>query len=229
LQNQVVEHLERENCAGEWNADLLRVREKSGTRLARILLPYKLLSSYFSTLRDGIELVLQRLSAPEQLRETSLLLGVRHWRPVDWELDEYAQERVFEHGQTIASVREQLAELVGVDVAHVGLSKLPPKLDPYAIATGNWDPQEDRTLGGSPWYLKTGDVIVWKDVRDANKHDVSGMKSSSYGDGRVGGGGPGLSIEFYSAALEQQEEDALARILKESEETARREEEARQQ
>ena len=60
----------------------LRLRDKAGNTMGKVLRDDAVLRSCFTTLEDGKTLVVQVLDAPERVTRRDLLVAVRVWRPL---------------------------------------------------------------------------------------------------------------------------------------------------
>ena len=177
--------------------ELVRLRTKTGkTTLGKILLNTKSIRDQIVNLRDSLELVVQPISAPDQFNdETELLLGVRVWLPNRWRLSQKHTEIIVPKDTMVSALQQRLAEQLNIPVAHLELTKLPLRNDPFGIAGSNWQPAPDTILSKSPWYLRTGDHIVVKDARRADRFSLR-VDPNQYRDTFE----TGVQIRFYDAS-----------------------------
>ncbi|MDP2435078.1 MAG: hypothetical protein Q8P67_05000, partial [archaeon] len=178
-------------------APLLRLRTKTGrSTFGKILSNAKSIREQVLNMRDSIEFVVQQISTPDTYDdESEMLLGVRVWLPNRWRLSKRREEVVVPKDMTVAALQELLALKLTVPPAVLQLTKLPFRTDPFGIAGSNWAPVPDNVLSKSPWYLRTGDTIVVKDSRRADRFNLQLDPSSERGSFETG-----VQIRFYDAS-----------------------------
>mmetsp|Transcript_7686 Transcript_7686/g.18713 ORF Transcript_7686/g.18713 Transcript_7686/m.18713 type:complete len:1339 (-) Transcript_7686:66-4082(-) len=176
------------------DASLIRVRDKKGKEIGKALCDDSALKKALPRLTDGKEIVVQMLSAPETVSESSIIIQVRHW---DFEENHVhaAREMVISKKASCDELRHQILSVMpevnsvasdaSGDVGHasegdspsseaasvrVGLAKASafgPPLDSAGAARLKWNDgnAETRAVCEAPWSLRDGSILVVRDER----------------------------------------------------------------
>ncbi len=167
-------------------ASLIRIRDRLENSLTNIWYADRTLKQNCPGARDFYPLVVQSLSAPEQVRSTDLLISLRHWRPSRLELspaDELALPRTLK----VSELRQRIADRLNVELSHmtsdpasvpiltgsdVELAVAAPHelRDLSLMPSLAWSAKlsEFATLSGAPWRLRHGDTVCYK-LKGADK------------------------------------------------------------
>lgn len=174
---------------------LLRFRTKTGrTTLGKILTNSKSIREQVVSIRDQMEFVVQRINSPDVFdEETEFLLGLRKWLPNRWRLSKHRKELILPKDTTIEHVREIASREWDIPIDCLQVTKLPIRSDPTTIASLNWEQPGDLVLSRSPWYMRTGDSLVVKDVRKPNRYNLKELTRRETFE-------EGISIQFYDAS-----------------------------
>ena len=159
----------------------IRWREKRGNRPGKVLLSSgSLLSTFSGTLQDDFELFIQILNSPNDPVDSNekVLLHAIRWNSSSWSTDKKKFEIVIPTNSCVRDAKEYLSHQCGIPIESVQLVKSPPKIQevvnncPISIAVLNWNTPEHISLTKSPWYLKNGDNILFRDSRDPEKEEI---------------------------------------------------------
>lgn len=179
----------------------IRLCERMSSKLSRVLLgDARRLSEVLPHLRDGYEIVAQCVAVPDVLGEDDILLHLKRWNKdgcgaVQKGIDELVVAKTW----TLHQVKCAVADRFGLHVDKVLLSKpmrsllaqLATVLE--AIQSLNWDVDMASICSKSPWYLSTGDLLLWKCTDDPERHLE--FIESMYSGGSTGGGGAARAPE----------------------------------
>ncbi len=175
------------------NGEYVRLCERNGYRCARVLLgDARYMWDVCPHMRDGFELVIQYTHMPDNLGFDDMIVHLKRWnRDGSGQLQQGADELVVPKNSTLFQVRELVAAHAGLPAERVVLSKpfrsLLAQLSTVleAIQSVNWDVDLQCVASKSPWYLTSGELIMYKDKADVEK--MSEFVNSIYSGG--GGGG----------------------------------------
>eukprot|EP01113_Clastostelium_recurvatum_P032973 TRINITY_DN4306_c0_g1_i6.p1 TRINITY_DN4306_c0_g1~~TRINITY_DN4306_c0_g1_i6.p1 ORF type:complete len:1027 (-),score=234.69 TRINITY_DN4306_c0_g1_i6:35-3115(-) len=151
----------------------LRVREKLGSRMGKILRTNKSLKQNLPNVKDGSELIIQVLDAPEDLQNDDMLLEVVRFRPSALRVADMLSEKaelVVPNASTapISGLLPLLSQVsrnpqIGPSLVQVTKPMRFMLADPFCLFSLNWEVDTDRTITQSPWYMTDGDIIAYKD------------------------------------------------------------------
>lgn len=163
-------------CGAPVAPECVRLRELLGEKIGAILLGDDvslgdaLLPAYRT--RDRLDLAVELLPGPEPLRPGQLLLSAFEWRAAGPDGHEGIGRRLELVVQRSDTKRTLLARLAAeanagnaVDVAKVYYTT--QLASEAAVAALSWDVAEDASLTASPWYLRDGDLVVFRDAAAA--------------------------------------------------------------
>lgn len=156
----------KEKTGWEW----VRLRERRGTKVTSILVDSDTLKEAVSALKDGSEVVAEKIDRQEYLTKGQLLLELRGWNPNTWELTEI-KEIVVDKTATVDDILNLVSKQENIEVKFIQIAK-PIRFhltEPAMIYGLNWEVDFARVLTKSPWYLVDGDSLYWKDTRVQEK------------------------------------------------------------
>ena len=159
----------------------LRWREKLGKRAGRVILPHlSIFDNMKSALQDTTEIAIQlpneNQNAFNQLendKENSLFVQLRRWNPSTWLISPEKIEIAINRETTGKELKIILNSLFDLPEHNIQIAKSPLKLyqtskEEFSVALLNWEVPDFHVLANSPWYLKDGECVLFKDARETN-------------------------------------------------------------
>lgn len=152
--------------------DRVRVREKIECRLGTAMKRGKTLKQTVSALRDGVELALQVVDedAKAELDEAEMVLETRHFCPATMELKR-GEELGLLKDSSVLALRTVIGAKYDVPVQFVAVAK--PFKHQLGVVSSllslNWELYDDAVITKSPLYLRDGDLMLWRDLREIPK------------------------------------------------------------
>eukprot|EP00697_Spironema_sp_BW2_P014547 gnl/Spiro4/499_TR279_c0_g1_i1.p1 gnl/Spiro4/499_TR279_c0_g1~~gnl/Spiro4/499_TR279_c0_g1_i1.p1 ORF type:complete len:1040 (-),score=324.70 gnl/Spiro4/499_TR279_c0_g1_i1:25-3087(-) len=190
----------------------MRLREKYGCKATKVYQDQQSVRLAVFSLFDGREMTVQKLETPETWTDDNLLLGLQSWYPSEFGLG-VRKEIVIPSRTTMAELRELVRVQSGLPAEHILICKAPyyyAKIEKDQIPRTPWDQCiqasfQTTPVNSAPWYLRDGDVILFKDNRDPER-STSDYVSDYYGYG------PAISASY---TYERPKEKALKILSKE--------------
>jgi len=171
LKARVRKHLSRDNLDLPWNR--IRIREKVDGRLGAAMRQGKSLKQAISAIRDGVELALQVIedaTTKVEFQEDEMILEMRRFCPDIMELKS-GEELILGKDSSVLALRSAVAANHAVPVEYIVVAK------PFkhqlglvsSLLTLSWEVNDDALITKSPLYLRDGDLMLWRDLRDVPK------------------------------------------------------------
>lgn len=153
---------------------LMRLREKANGRLTRALTSGKTLKDNVKAIRDGKALVVQRTLMPEKITDTTLLINLRWWHPIEQRLGSTQEVAFCQTMKVQTDLKQKLSEASRIPVEHIRICRpFVWKLKDLENMPGlGWDETgitAETTLVDKPWRLRNGDCLVYKDNREPER------------------------------------------------------------
>jgi len=149
----------------EW--EHVRLREKRGYRAANIFVDGTTLKGSVMTLKDGSEVIVEKLDQPEHLQKNQILLYIQKFNQQTWEISP-RKEFILDKTATIGDVLNLVSEQEKIEAKFIEIAKpiRSHMTDPAIIYGLNWDIDLARILTRSPWYIVDADTLYWRDIRE---------------------------------------------------------------
>ncbi len=157
----------------------VRISEKMGTKLSRTVLgdDDMLVEKAIPHIRDGFELCCETMAEKDTFGPDDFILHVKRWnKEGSGLLQQGCDQMVVSRTATIQQIKNGIAGRFGVPVERVMLSKpfrsLLAQLSTVleAVQSVHWDVDAESIAAKSPWYLSNGELVMWKDKQDVEKH-----------------------------------------------------------
>ena len=156
----------------------VRISEKIGVKLSRTVLGDELtVEKAIPHLRDGFELCVESVDGPDKMSGDDFVLHVKRWNKDGSGLVQTGCDQlVVSRTETIQQIKLKIATMFQLPVERVMLSKpfrsLLSQLSTVleAVQSVHWDVDPESIAAKSPWYLSNGELVLWKDAQDAEKH-----------------------------------------------------------
>jgi hypothetical protein len=128
-------------------------------------------------IRDAFELCCETMAEKDTLGPDDFILHVKRWnKDGSGLLQQGCDQMVVSRTATIQQIKYAISDRFGVPVERVMLSKpfrsLLAQLSTVleAVQSVHWDVDPESIAAKSPWYLSNGELVMWKDKEDAEKH-----------------------------------------------------------
>merc|ERR1712087_358533 len=138
-------------------------------------LPGLTLKQNCENIDDGSKFCLQKLEKEEKLTENDRVVKIQQWFPGNKYLGLW-EEAVLDEKMTISDLKIFLAEKAATpcDPNDVRVAKQQYMDGDSHIQNLPWGeyhlkPLNEKTIGGKPWSISSGDYIIYKDTNQANK------------------------------------------------------------
>jgi len=191
--SKFVNALETLKEAKESSSKCLRWRQKKGFKAGQVLLSSKSLKESLSEdLQDGFEFYVEILNSPTDplVHSDFTVFNIIQWHSSSWTVSEKMLPVVLSQDSCLRDVKEYIEKHLEIPVDCVQIVKCPPRVNeiasncPISIAVLNWNTPEHIQIMKSPWYLKHGDTLLFKDARAPEKEDIDPeLKSALLADG----------------------------------------------
>lgn len=187
----VAERMRAEGKGGDAvDVGRLRLRDRLSDHPGKIFHREGAVRDYVTVWRDGMQIAVEMLDAPEELVPGQLGLYVQRWNPSSFTVGPRAEVAVSEKA-TLVEMKEIFAAHSGIaaedlEVLHcnmfngLDLLELPrekwedlAKKKPYTSYSNSYSSpapgSQSCTVGASPWYCKDGALFLIKDTSEQEK------------------------------------------------------------
>ena len=175
--------------------NLFCIREKKGNRVGKCLIhQLSLLENFDNDLQDDLELFIQIIddnnSYLSSITKDQMIFYAVKWNSSSWSVSDNKFEIILPKNPTLFDCKQILALQSNISTSFIQIVKSPPRINdivencPISIAVLNWNTPEHISLTGSPWYLKEGDYLLFKDSSEPEKEDIDPeLKAALISDG----------------------------------------------
>jgi hypothetical protein len=225
----------------------VRLRERSGQNLTGLLLDCRTLDAALSSrIVDNKEIVVELLDEAEFAEEGALLLHVHRWFPDTAKLEPAKSEIAVTAMTTFGDLKKRLAASSVVPAEAIVFAKLGAfgsrapeqiaKLEHFGkrkegagdVRYGCKQPSDGSQLAGTPWRLRSGATLLWKDGRVDEALLSEGEGPAATSSERGDGYRAEIAFRIYTPEEQRQREEERRR-RKEALDAQIREAEARAQ
>jgi hypothetical protein len=164
-------------------------RIKVGKRAGRVIARTVALCDVILSLKDGTELAIQARHSwsASDITDQSLLLQVRRWSPREWLVSKHKHELLITKQTTVHDLKLLLAEQYSQAADMISVARAPANvdhLDGVQVALLSWNMPDHCVLGRSPWYLKDGECLLWKDRSEPDAIEIDpALRAAAEGRG----------------------------------------------
>jgi len=170
---------------------MMRIREKLLSRLTKLWVDGLPVRQNAPGHKDFKEIALQQTLVEEKLTEDHVLLNIRQWHPNDKRLGTNEELAVLKTS-SIGELKVLLSQLHAINAEDVRLVKPRPYLikDTANIPGLDWFGQnvtDDTVIGSSPWSVRHGDIVLFKDnsIPEVRKSPSSSPSSVTFNPSAV--------------------------------------------
>ena len=157
--------------------ELIYWRIKAGRRAGKVILENVSLKELLgSALQDGIEIALQ-ITTNRKLQAGEMIIQGRKWNSSSWTVGDQSLDLIIPSDASIREVKFAISEQVAIPAENIEMIKCPVRLndmlkDPISIVLLNWGLPEHLTISQSPWYLKDGESVLFRDRTEPEKEEI---------------------------------------------------------
>ena len=156
----------------------IRLSEKMGTKLSRVVLgASESIESAIPHLRDNFELACELTEIRDSITSDEFTLHVKRWNEKgEGLLQTGVDQFIVSKSCSVHGVKKMIAERNQLPVTRIMLAKplrsLLAQLSTVleAVQSVHWDVDPESVASKSPWYLSNGELVMWKDSEDKEKH-----------------------------------------------------------
>lgn len=237
---EVAEHLSQKL---DIPAELIRLRDRFSSNLAKIYKKHLVVNKAIQCLYDGREIVVQKLTKPDNLNDDDLVLNIMRFHVKSKTFSE-KEEIVANKDITFWELEEKLAQAGGFPVEYITIAKPYAGVNMTPIANLAWKkfiPQDkaDVKLKDFMWFITDGDLFIYKDSREDEEAPppsyeaaASSASSNANGSSSSSSSRPGTTTRTVYSGWRRREEKALkikTRFDKEEEARKKEQEESRKE
>ena len=147
------------------NPDLMRLRESAVDKITKVYLDDEFLEKY--SMHEGKEIAVQILSEPEVIEQDSILIMIRRWDPVSWELTQIKEIFVWWY-MTLNEFGTIMSSMLDIPLENIQACKIISMWNFYWVQLPyeTWQSLKgsNNYLAADPFYLSTdGLLFVFKD------------------------------------------------------------------
>jgi len=181
----VAAKLKEKGKAGSPDSSLIRLRDRICDHPGKIFHKGLTLKSAVSYMRDGMEIAVEVVEKPEELKDSNVMLYVQRWHPESYTIGSRFEIAVHADA-TLTEMKEIYSEASGISIGdleclHCNMYRALDVLDvpkeefedlalkKASVSTYSYNSATPYKVGGSPWFCKDGQLFLVKDKKEVDK------------------------------------------------------------